>query len=47
MPKNFFGMRMKILRYDQVDVDAKVAAGTIATYLKDEANYGIVPFKDK
>ena len=47
MPANFFGMRMKVAKFDTALETEKLADATIQTYLKDEANYGIVPYKDK
>jgi len=47
LPQNFFGMRLKVARFDAADEATMTTAGTIQTYLDDEANYGIVPFKDK
>ena len=47
MPNNFFGMRMKILPIEQSDEDAKKADGSWDTFKDDEANYGVIPFKDK
>jgi len=37
---------MKVAKFDESLETAKLADSTIQTYLKDEANYGIVPFKD-
>ena len=46
-PNHFKGMEMKIARFDDDDVATMVTDGTLETYLDDEANYSLVPWKEK
>ena len=47
MENNFFGMRLKILAIEKSDEDAKKADESWQTFKDDEANYGIIPYKEK
>ena len=39
-------MNLKILKYDEADVDAMTAAGTYETYLETVENFSSVHFKE-
>jgi len=47
VPSHFFGMPLKIAKYDQDIVLPHETAGTLQAYLDDEANYSVVPFKER
>jgi len=47
MPKNFFGMRLKIMPMEEADEAAKKADKTWEAFKDDENNYAVIPYKDK